>query len=134
MQLRESGSSTCSAKHGTGIAAIIVGMARSARGAGAVSVKAAPVMKTLNVVNGREMGLLRVEQTLSSWSWALIRLSSLRGRGIDHEEEALLGGGKLGDVMFGMGSSDMLLHGAIPLFLHMEFRLLDGTVPDGWPF
>jgi hypothetical protein len=31
--------------------------------------------------------------------------------------EALLGGGQLRDVVLGMGSTDVLLHGAITLFL-----------------
>jgi hypothetical protein len=38
-------------------------------------------------------------------------------RSVDHEEEALFGRRKLGDVVFRMRSADMLLHGAIPLFL-----------------
>lgn len=45
------------------------------------------------------------------WRW------SLGWRGIDHELEALLGRRKLGDVMLWMGSSYVLLHRTISLFL-----------------
>jgi len=44
-------------------------------------------------------------------------VAALLGRGADHEQEALLGRGELGDVMLRMGAADMLLHGAISLFL-----------------
>lgn len=42
---------------------------------------------------------------------------SLGGRGVDHQDEALLGRWELGDVVLGVGTTDMLLHGAISLFL-----------------
>jgi hypothetical protein len=54
--------------------------------------------------------------TLGSRRWCLVG-SSFLGRRIDHEKKALFCGGELGDVVFGMGSTDMLLHGAISLFL-----------------
>lgn len=37
--------------------------------------------------------------------------------GVDHQTKRLFGGGKLGEVVFGMGASDMLLHGAVALLL-----------------
>lgn len=43
-------------------------------------------------------------------------------RGVNHEQEAFLGGGKLGDVMLRMCTADMLLHGAVSLFLQGEAR------------
>ena len=42
---------------------------------------------------------------------------SLGRRGRDHQLEALLGSGQLRDVVLGMRSTDVLLHGAISLFL-----------------
>lgn len=42
---------------------------------------------------------------------------TLRGRGIDHELEALLGSRQLGDVVFRVRATDMLLHRAISFFL-----------------
>lgn len=46
-----------------------------------------------------------------------LRGRSLGWRGIDHELEALLGGRQLRDVVFGMRTTDMLLHGAVALLL-----------------
>ena len=43
--------------------------------------------------------------------WALV------GWGIDHQLKALFGRGQLWDVVVGMGSADMLLHGTISFFL-----------------
>lgn len=40
-----------------------------------------------------------------------------RGRSIDHHDEALLGRRELRNIMLGMGTTDMLLHGAISLLL-----------------
>jgi len=45
---------------------------------------------------------------------------SLGGRGVDHQDEALLGRWELGNVVFGVGTADMLLHGAISLFLRQQ--------------
>lgn len=39
------------------------------------------------------------------------------GRGGDHELEALFGSRELGDVVFGVGAADVLLHGAEALLL-----------------
>jgi len=36
---------------------------------------------------------------------------------VDHQVEALLGGRQLWDIVFGMRSADVLLHGAEALFL-----------------
>ena len=53
-----------------------------------------------------------------SWRVGRRRLEGpLVGRGVDHQLEALLGGGQLGDVVVWVGTADMLLHGAIPFFL-----------------
>jgi len=56
-------------------------------------------------------------------AWTRGRLGcwrSLGGRRVNHEQETLLGGGELGYVVLRVGSADMLLHGAIPLFLFGE--------------
>lgn len=44
-------------------------------------------------------------------------MRTLIGRGVDHQQEALFGGRELRDVVIRMRTSDMLLHGAIALFL-----------------
>lgn len=48
-----------------------------------------------------------------------VEMSPLVQRGIDHQLEALLRGRKLGDVVAGVSSSNMLLHGAIAFLLQM---------------
>lgn len=48
-----------------------------------------------------------------------VEMSPLVQRGIDHQLEALLRGRKLGDVVAGVSSSDMLLHGAIAFLLQV---------------
>ena len=50
----------------------------------------------------------------------LLVLHPLRRRGVNHQQEALLGSGKLGDVVFGMRPPDMLLHRAIAFLLGKE--------------
>jgi hypothetical protein len=42
---------------------------------------------------------------------------ALRGRRVDHQRKALLGGRELGNVVVGMRAADVLLHRAIALFL-----------------
>lgn len=42
---------------------------------------------------------------------------------VHHEQEALLGGGKLRNVVLGVGSSDMLHYGAVPLVLSWHQQL-----------
>lgn len=42
---------------------------------------------------------------------------ALRGRRVDHQRKALLGGRKLGNVVVRVRAADVLLHGAIALFL-----------------
>ena len=37
--------------------------------------------------------------------------------GVDHQVEALYGGRQFRDVVLGMSAADVLLHGAVPLFL-----------------
>lgn len=59
--------------------------------------------------------------TGSSRGWRAVRAAVVRRR-VDHEQEALLGGGKLGDVMLRMRTANMLLHGAVSLFLQGEAR------------
>jgi hypothetical protein len=44
-------------------------------------------------------------------------VGTLLGRGGHHEQEALLGSRELRDVVVRMRTSDVLLHGAIALFL-----------------
>lgn len=44
-------------------------------------------------------------------------MRTLIGRGVDHQQEALLGGRELRDVVIRVRTSDMLLHGAVALFL-----------------
>lgn len=61
------------------------------------------------------------EPTGSNCGWRSILAAVLR-RGVNHEQEAFLGGGKLGDVMLRMCTADMLLHGAVSLFLQGEAR------------
>lgn len=55
---------------------------------------------------------------VGGWSW------SFGWRGINHELEALFCRRQFRNVMFGMRSADMLLHGAISLFLHRNTQLL----------
>lgn len=43
--------------------------------------------------------------------WALCR------RGVDHRQEAFLGSGELGDVVFRVSPADMLLHRTIAFLL-----------------
>lgn len=52
-------------------------------------------------------------------------LWSLRGRGIDHELEALLRRRQLRDVVFRVRATDMLLHGAISFFLRSKSTVSD---------
>jgi hypothetical protein len=47
----------------------------------------------------------------------LLGLGPVARRGADHEQEALLRSGQLGNVMLGVRAADMLLHGAIAFFL-----------------
>lgn len=47
----------------------------------------------------------------------MLRLGSFAGCSANHEVEALLGGGKLRNVVLWMGSANVLLHGAISLLL-----------------
>lgn len=52
--------------------------------------------------------------------WSRGRLDGrgpLTRRGVNHEQEALLGRGQLGNVVLGVRPTDMLLHGAVPLLL-----------------
>jgi hypothetical protein len=49
-----------------------------------------------------------------------LRKRSFGGRGVDHELEALFRRRELGDVMLGMGSTYVFLHGAISLFLLIQ--------------
>lgn len=49
-------------------------------------------------------------------------LRSVARRGADHKQEALFGGGQLGNVVLGMCATDMLLHGAVPLLLEFVLR------------
>lgn len=44
-------------------------------------------------------------------------MRTLIGRGVDHQQEALLGGRELRDVVIRVRTSDMLLHRAVALFL-----------------
>lgn len=44
-------------------------------------------------------------------------MRTLTGRGVDHQQEALFGSRELRDVVIRMRTADMLLHGAIALFL-----------------
>lgn len=44
-------------------------------------------------------------------------MGTLVWRGGDHQQEALLGSGQLGDVVVRMGATDVLLHGAKAFFL-----------------
>jgi hypothetical protein len=39
---------------------------------------------------------------------------------VDHEEEALLSGWKLGDIMLGVCAANVLLHRSISLLLHVK--------------
>lgn len=55
--------------------------------------------------------------TLGGLSGAVVGMSALGRSCADHEVEALLRGRELGDVVLGMGAADVLLHGAVPLFL-----------------
>lgn len=45
------------------------------------------------------------------------QLGALVGGSIDHQQEALFGGGQLGDVVIGMRVTDVFLHGAKAFFL-----------------
>ena len=42
---------------------------------------------------------------------------AFRGRRVDHQRKALLGGRQLGDVVVRVGTADVLLHGAVALLL-----------------
>lgn len=55
--------------------------------------------------------------TRTSRRRVLLRIHPFRGRGVDHQQEALLGRGKLGDVMLRVSPPDMLLHRTISFFL-----------------
>jgi hypothetical protein len=57
-----------------------------------------------------------IEAIVRSWGRALIEMATVLRRCVDHKKKALFGCGKLGDVVLGMRSTDMLLHGAVPLF------------------
>lgn len=49
-------------------------------------------------------------------------MTTIRRGSVNHQKEALLGRRKLGNVVLGMRPADMLLHGAVPLFLQGEKR------------
>ena len=59
----------------------------------------------------RRTSLLRMSMARRLWR------RTLAGRRAYHELERLLGRGKLGDVVFGVGAADVFLHGAVALFL-----------------
>lgn len=48
---------------------------------------------------------------------ALLGWWSLAWRGVDHQEKTLFSRRELGNVVLGMRSTNMLLHGTIPLLL-----------------
>lgn len=56
-------------------------------------------------------------------------MRTLLGRGVDHEQEALFCGRELRDVVVRMRTSDMLLHGAITLFLWTDM-VRSGSLAD----
>lgn len=56
-------------------------------------------------------------------------MRTLVGRGVDHEQEALFSGRELRDVVVRMRTSDMLLHGAITLFLWADM-VRSGSLAD----
>lgn len=66
---------------------------------------------------------MEVVQTLRSKTGACRLRRSFRRRGCYHELEALFGGGKLRDIMFGMSSAYVLLHRSISLFLRPDSLL-----------
>lgn len=57
---------------------------------------------------GRRRVLLRLGRSLTGWC-------------VDHQVEALLRGGKLGNVVLWVRPADVLLHGAVPLLLVAEW-------------
>lgn len=65
------------------------------------------------------------EPTVSSSGLGRIgrgEMGALVGRGVDHQQEALLGGRELRDVVVWVGTADVLLHGAIAFFLEALAR------------
>lgn len=54
-------------------------------------------------------------------------MGALVGRGVDHQQEALLGGRELRDVVVWVGTADVLLHGAIAFFTQASLATI-GTV------
>lgn len=55
----------------------------------------------------------------------------IRRRG-DHQEKALFGSRELRNVVVGMGSSNMLLHGAIPFLTQASFAAIGAIIILQW--
>lgn len=54
------------------------------------------------------------------------RRRSLGGGSVHHQGEALFGGGELGNVVLGVGTADVLLHGTVSFLLYSIRRTLLG--------
>jgi hypothetical protein len=76
------------------------------------------------MVSSAQMGRLR-RQVMEVVLLLLMLVGALVWRGCDHELEALLGGWQLGDVVVGMGATDVFLHGAVSFFLLSWGQILD---------
>ena len=59
-------------------------------------------------------------------------LRQLMGRSCYHKLEALFRGRQLGDVVLGVGTADVLLHGAVALLLWTHAWLLRCLADDVW--
>lgn len=95
----------------------VAGVARGVWGAGRV-VGCAVVAWTRQYgrVAGGSIQTTRGRTGVRLWRWWWWR-GPLGRRSGDHELETLLRRGQLRDVVFGVGATDVLLHGAVTLFL-----------------
>lgn len=95
----------CSRQQASGVVFILSWSSRVARFVSVVCTAVGCVGLCLVVWSiGRRRVLLRLRWPLTGWC-------------VDHKVEALLRGGKFGDVVLWMRPSDVFLHGAVPFLL-----------------
>lgn len=62
----------------------------------------------------------------------LLKLGPILRRGVNHQKEALLGCGELRYVVFGVCSSDVLLHRAVSLFTNASLAATGAILISQW--
>jgi hypothetical protein len=76
-----------------------------------------PLFCSVSCKVGREAGGQHTRSLLAGYGWAKLNLGSLRRGRVYHLKKTLLGSREFGNIVIGVGASDVFLHRPVAFFL-----------------